>query len=229
MRVLRIPSIVVLFSALVCLGAFWAGGDNPYYHFEEFRFATYFNAVQILGCGFVAIYLFRIRKNQIGLNKSLFWLIVSAGSFFLALDEIFSFHDFDGLLITSFKKATGIEFPEHAIITQNFYLSYSDLILIAYGILVIVICFCFRQEFLQSGKTILFFGIAFLFLLSSALVDFNVLMKLNPYLDTRGFNELNLKAWEEIFKTMGFSMILAGMIFRCSISVSPKQTGKIGN
>lgn len=212
MRDIFRSSTIIFASTLLCALFALAGGDNPYFHFDENRIATWMNALQIFACALVSLSLFRLRKSSC--DGAFLWLWISIGSLLLSGDELLSFHDYDGPAMLLLRKGLHLEFSEFAIVTDNFYLSYSDFILIGYGLTAIFVCSYFRHEFLQDGRSILFFLLGTLLLFASVAIDFNLLMRVHPSLDTRGYNQLTLKAWEESFKIVGFSAILAGLHFR---------------
>jgi hypothetical protein len=207
-----VSGLLVLFSCLFCLAAAIAGGKDPYYHFDEFRIATYYNAVQILFCAVIGAAIFLVRRKQKAGKHVWFWLIVAVGSIYLSLDEMFSFHDHKGAIISTIQKFVKVEIPYNAIVTDMFYLSYSDFILIAYGLLAILFSFCFRQELMRCLHSKWFFLLGTLFLIASVTIDFNLLMKAHHSLDLRGYNQPVLHAFEESFKVVGFTCFFAGLV-----------------
>ncbi len=207
-----VAGLLVLFSLIFCIAAALAGGDDPYYHFDEYRIATWFNASQILLCAPVGVAIFRVRRRQEAGRDAFFWLTVAVGSLYLSLDEILSFHDDNGLLISTYKKWFNIELPYNAIETKLFYLSYSDFILIGYGLAVVLITIAFRRELVRCLHSKWFFILGTLLLVASVTLDFNLLMKLHHSLDLRGYNRPTLHVIEETFKTVGFSCFLAGLV-----------------
>lgn len=214
MKLVFYPALVILLSAIVSLGAAIAGGDNPYYHFDEFRFATYYNAAQIVACAVVAMLLFMQRKKEGAGVRAWFWMIVVTGSIFLAADELFSIHDYDGFFLTYLRNDLHIQLMQWPVLTENFYLGTEDFVLMAYGAFVVAMCAIYRSEFLSSKGTIFYWLAGTLVLILSCLLDFNVLMKVHHSLDTRGYNGDVLRAWEESFKLVGFACMLAGLIHR---------------
>lgn len=203
---------IILATSMLCILLALAGADNPYFHFDENRIATWMNALQILACALISLSLFRLRKQKC--DGALLWLLVAIGAVFLAADELFSFHDYDGPIMLILRKNLHLEFSEFAIITDNFYLSCADLVLLGYGLTAVVVCVCFRHEFWQDRWSVSFFMLGTIILAASAAIDFNLLMRVHPSLDTRGYNQLTLRAWEESFKCVGFSAILAGLCVR---------------
>lgn len=206
-----VSGLLVLFSCFFCLGAALAGGKDPYYHFDEFRIGTWYDAIQIAVCGAVGAAIFFVRRKEGAGRHAWFWVVVALGSVYLAFDEMLSFHDYEGIIISTIQKFVNEKIPRLAVSTDLFYLSSSDFVLIAYGLLALIFAFCFRQELMRCLHSKWFFLLGTFMLIASVAIDFNLLMKVHHSLDLRGYNQPNLHAFEESFKTVGFSCFLAGL------------------
>lgn len=211
MRHSRFPFLFVVASAVFCLAAALAGGQDPAYHFQEFRLGTYYNALQLFGCALFSLALSRQFKIVGEIRSACFWLIVAVGSCYLIADELFSFHEFRGTIISFLINQLKIPLGDYAVYTERFYLTHSDFILIFYGLITVLICWYFRAEFFKERRSIyyLYFGTAML--LASIVIDFNLLMKVHPNLDVHGANVSAMTAFEETFKTIGVAAIMSGI------------------
>ena len=71
-------------------------GKSNFHYFDEGQFGTYFSCLQLLVIAALSGIIFKLEKSSESLQlvkNSGFWLIVSLGTFFLALDDALSFHE----------------------------------------------------------------------------------------------------------------------------------------
>jgi len=71
-------------------------GKSSFHYFGENTFVTYFSCFQLLVVAVFSWKIFRLQKkseDSLLLRNAVFWLIVSCGVFFLALDDALSFHE----------------------------------------------------------------------------------------------------------------------------------------
>lgn len=80
----------------IAIGAAVSRGEWAFYHFDEGGFITILSCILILIVSVLARNIFRLEKRSSDtmlLKNAGFWLIVSIGAFFLALDDALSLHE----------------------------------------------------------------------------------------------------------------------------------------
>lgn len=191
----RIPFLLLALDALICAVAAIAGGRRPNYYFIEGQVITWVNALQILAiCAFaVAVYRARALRNERA--AAMFWLLVAAGSLYLAADEVYEFHENAGAFLHESR------FPRPPLLN-----GFGDLILLAYGLAALVICAIWRRELLSDRPALLFLALGGALLMGSEVIDFF------------GVHQGRERFWwsvsEESLKLLGFCAILGGVMLR---------------
>jgi hypothetical protein len=92
-------------TVTLALGSAIAMGESPGLHFEEEGFITYVSCLQLLIAAILAGKIFgreRATHNFKTAKSELFWLIISIGLFFLALDDALEIHENIDLWLHSF-------------------------------------------------------------------------------------------------------------------------------
>ena len=159
-KILFIDSLLVTLSISGAI----AFGHPPDLHFQEEGFLTYVSCLQLLIAAVIAVKTFNIARksqnNRLNKNKT-FWLVISLGLFFLALDDAFEIHE-------------EIDFLLHDIlnITQtNLTDLFDDLIVGAYILLFLIYVF-FQWKRIQLFKPSFNFFIAgFIFTGAMVILD----------------------------------------------------------
>lgn len=95
-QLLWIVLFVDALTVVIAIALANSKGTSSFHYFDEGQFGTYLSCFQLLAIAVISGIIFRLEKKSHNLQlvkNSGFWLIVSYGVFFLALDDAFSFHE----------------------------------------------------------------------------------------------------------------------------------------
>ncbi len=104
-------------TVTLALGSAIAMEESPGLHFEEEGFITYVSCLQLLIAAILAGKIFgceRATRNSQTAKSGLFWLIISIGLFFLALDDGLEIHEKIDLWLHSFFQLQETNFTDFA-------------------------------------------------------------------------------------------------------------------
>ena len=203
-RVLALPWMILAGDAVACGIMMLIGGTRPDLLFGEFEPITLMNAIQLAVCARLSLQIFRVRSQQ-DPRAATFWRWTFAGSVFLLLDELISFHETNGPLMGVLRGSLGIS--SHVTIGGTDVLSVGDAVQLLYAIPVLAICWIYRREFVRDRRALGFFGTG------AALLAISLFMDAGPTNGRALPGGLDLgkhwfKAIEESFKLLGFGAIL---------------------
>lgn len=182
--------------ALALGAALVAGEGRPDRHFREGGLVTWLNTLQLVAAGGVSLAILAARRRAAPPERSgaLFWLIVAAGSLYLALDELLVVHE-------QFGKYLRVVL--HVSLQP---LKTSDLFLLGYGLGALSVCLLYRRELRRDGHALRFFVVG------------AALLALSQGLDLFGPRYGTGHQWlaivEESAKLLGFGVILGGLVER---------------
>ena len=122
------------------------------------------NSVIILGVSYISMTFaaILIDKGKSSRHVISFFVLISAGTFFLAADESFGIHESIGHNMQFLMKIPGIHYPD-------------DFIVMMYGVILIFFLFYFRSVYLGRRRPLIYFGITvglFFGVAISEIVDF---------------------------------------------------------
>jgi hypothetical protein len=193
----RAMLVIVILEVLFCAAVAKAGGNRPNLHFVEGGIVTWVDAFQILLLSIVAVAVYRARANANDSFGAAFWLVVAAGAIYLMLDESFEFHERIGQFLHD------IRMPRPPLVN-----GWGDVVLIAYTLPVLGICWLFRREITADPEVLRFLLVGAGMLVLSQLVD------------TFGVHQGRERFWwsvtEESAKLIGFGILLGTMILKWS-------------
>jgi len=95
-QLLRIVLFIETLVVVLAIAMANSQGESNFHYFNEGQFGTYFSCLQLLAVAALSGIIFKLEKNSKNsqlLKNSRFWLIVSLGVFYLALDDALSFHE----------------------------------------------------------------------------------------------------------------------------------------
>lgn len=203
-----IPYVLVVVDVAVCTVAIIAaGGRHADLYFQERGAVNYLNAMQLSAASALclAIYAARRHDRSDALKSARFWLLASAGSLYLALEEAFELKHILGAVLANWgsfqpvRSVLGYDMPRLPLFTQA-----SGPMTLGLLIISLALCWRFRRELLRDRR-------ASYFILSGLLI-----LTLSEIVDVFVSHKAILKYWisviEESGEFIGFGAILGGFI-----------------
>ncbi|WP_019504341.1 hypothetical protein [Pleurocapsa sp. PCC 7319] len=151
--------IVCLLIYIVAAIIFVPNGDRDFYFSKEEGAITALSAIMLAitsGLAWVAFFLSNTKENKL----SYFWLLVTMGFGFFALDELLGFHEKLGNLITI-----------SSIGPAEVFRNWNDLIVIVYGVIALLVAIYFLPEILRYPLFAEMLSTAFLCYCLHTLID----------------------------------------------------------
>lgn len=188
---------IIVADIVVCVVTTIAGGRHPDLYFLEGQYVTWLSSMHLVAISALSLGVFAIRRSPSnpGLVGSRFWLLAALGSFYLALDEAFEFHEKLGLVL---RNDLGIQRPP-------FMHGHGDIPLVGYAIVVVVVCWLFRREIVRDRGAVVFFAVGVAILVLSEIVD--------VLFFPSGRQQVKWQAVvEESSKLIGFGVVLTGFL-----------------
>lgn len=144
--------VILLFVAAYIALAYWFGTEQqPDRHFDEGGAIDILSALFLVMTGAFAWACFLLRACDQDWGRW-FWLLLSAGFLFLALDEMLEFHEsFDGWI-----RNTWVGWPP-------LFRNWNDVIVIGYGVAGLALLVTFRSEMLRLPRAAVLLGLGGLF------------------------------------------------------------------
>jgi hypothetical protein len=138
------------------------------------------------------------------------------GSIYLSMDEVFKFHESDGVIQQFLRRTLHLQIGATTTIPLLEWLKIGDFILLTYALPVIAACVCFRREFASSKASAVFFCCGALLLLGSEFVDMGKhAPAIRSWYEPWRWHSLAMTI-EESLKLLGFSFIFGGILNRLS-------------
>jgi hypothetical protein len=193
----RAMLLIVVLEVVFCAAVARAGGNRPNLHFIEGGIVTWVDAFQILLLSIFAVAVYRARLTGNDSFGAAFWLVVAAGAIYLTLDESFEFHEHLGQFLQERR------LPRPPLVN-----GWGDVVLIAYALPVLAVCWLFRREITADPEVL-----RYLLLGAGVLV-------LSQLIDTFGVHQGRERFWwsvsEESAKLIGFGVLLGTVILKWS-------------
>jgi len=209
------PSFVPLaIAAAICLVCAFAGGSMPAKFFDEWQPATIYNAVQLLLCSVVAAAITGTRASfgKAKTSTIAFWSIVSVVCAFCAVDELFELHESSGPIPSLLKPFFSMS-GKFIVVSGHEIISIGDFVQFVFFLIISAIAVFFRKEVMAHPSAAWMFGLAALFLLSSAFLDFGMMHGHHAWLDPSGLiSPAIFTTVEESMKLGGFAMVLGALM-----------------
>lgn len=205
------PYLAPCLSALICLAAIIAGGADPSYYFHEGKLMTWLNSAQIALCSLAG---WRILAHywppRHGGRKTFFWIIVTLGAAYLAVDEVAQLHETHGPLVTLLRYKFG--FGDALFVAGKPILTIGDLFELSYGLIALGLCLYHRHEMARHPRALRMFLWGTAFLLFSFAWDCLPFGDLHLWGRTWGVSLMT--AVEDASKFVGFGAMLGGFMIR---------------
>ncbi len=195
--------IVCLLIYIVAAIVFAPSGDRDFHFSNEEGAITALSAIMLAitsGLAWVAFFLSNTKENKL----SYFWLLVTLGFGFFALDELLEFHEKLGYLITI-----------SSIGPVEVFRNWNDLIVILYGVITLLVAVYFLPEILRYPLFAEMLSIAFLCYCLHTLID-----------STQEKSNIGriLEESAKVFSSTFFALsIFVGLLGILSINYSKKQ------
>lgn len=160
--------VVLLFVAAYIALAYWSGTERqPDRHFDEGGAIDILSALFLVMAGAFAWACFLLRARDRDMLRARdrdwggwFWLLLSVGFLFLALDEMLEFHErFDGWI-----RNTWVGWPP-------LFRNWNDVIVIGYGVAGLALLVTFRSEILRLPRAAALLGLGGLFYVMHTGID----------------------------------------------------------
>ena len=153
-----------LIAIIIAIGIGLSSGD-PFKHFEEFHFITWFSFVQLLFLSVLSCRMFDIhvsgKTKHVLRSAGFIWAIIAFGFFFLALDEIFLIHE-------GIDKIVHIVFNiEETGLTDRI----DDILVFVYGVIGMSILYLHRSELRKYKAALPFLVYGLLVFLIMVILD----------------------------------------------------------
>jgi hypothetical protein len=137
--------------AYAALAIKFAPAGNIEHHFFEGGAVTVFSAIMLAMAAGLSAIAFYIRAHSFRF-VTLLWLALAAGFGFLAFDELLQFHEKAGRAIFD------TQFGEPGLFRK-----WNDVIVIAYGLVLMPVVAVFYKEFLRCRAFVVLFALGFVF------------------------------------------------------------------
>lgn len=200
-------------AAAICVISAVSGGDVPHRYFQEWQPATVYNAFQLLLCALAAAAVALLCRSKLADYKAaMFWSIVCAVCAYLAIDELFQFHESSGPIAQVIRDMVG---QPGKFVTANGQkiISYGNIVQASYFLIAGLIAVPFRREIFMHSRPLLLFGLCALFLIGSEFLDFGMMGGHHVWLDPHANIPAGVfKAAEESLKLCGFALFLGGLL-----------------
>ena len=193
--ILIIIGIVLLMNFFAIFGCVKSGiqKDDMMLRFREREAMTFLSALMLGLTSLISLVLYWLKRRIPAPNKGFrFWMFSAIGFFYLCMDEYFMAHE-------GMDEAIGSLFGKDIK-----HLNLDNLVIAAFGLIALTVCFCFRKELLRH-KALL----PFLFLGAVGIAGTVVF---------HAFERINI-VWEvveESFKILGVSFLFAGYLLTLS-------------
>lgn len=152
-----LSSVAVVLSIFVSV--YLSPADDPTFQFSEEGINTALSAICMAMAGVSAALVFYLRARTFDYG-ALFWLLLAAGCIFLSLDEQLGFHERGGMMLDT-SSLGGLES----------FRNWNDIIVIAYGFIVLAVAGLFGREILNSRTFTVLLVIGFGFFAIHTAVD----------------------------------------------------------
>ena len=157
--------LVLLVDLAVILLALFIGETPKYYFVKEHSFVNYLSVLQLLVISFISFELYRCRRREslpgpLPVGHTI-WLLMAIGLLYLALDELFMFHENLDVFIheQSSMEETGLSDK------------LDDIIVATYGLIGLIVLYRGRSEILRFKFALPYLGSAFGLLFFSLIFD----------------------------------------------------------
>jgi hypothetical protein len=163
MALQHIGYFLIAADIVVCVITTLMGGRHPDLYFLEGQYVTWLSSMHLVAIGALSLGIFTARRyaSNPGLTGARFWLLAALGSFYLALDEAFEFHEKLGLVL---RNDLGIRRPP-------FLHGHGDIPVVGYAIVVVAVCWLFRREIVRDRRALVFFAVGVAILVLAEIVD----------------------------------------------------------